>query len=226
MVRKTTTGDKTTKTTPAKKTDGKSVKVEGAADKKKPAAKRHISKRAAPAKPEVVRVKKPKLAAKEAKPEAVGGEVMRAAIVEHEKAMAAPKVKPPIDQFGRSYATGRRKESVARVYIKLGKGSITVNGLPEKQYFTRPVLRMLISQPFLVSERMGQFDVICTVDGGGSSGQAGAVRHGISKALVTYEPALRPVLKSAGLLTRDSREVERKKYGRRKARRRFQFSKR
>ncbi|MBO1328219.1 30S ribosomal protein S9 [Acetobacter suratthaniensis] len=130
------------------------------------------------------------------------------------------------DAQGRSYATGRRKDAVARVWIKPGKGEITVNGRPVVQYFARPVLRMLLTQPFLVSDRYNQFDVVCTVTGGGLSGQAGAVRHGISRALTNYEPELRSILKAAGFLTRDSRQVERKKYGRAKARRSFQFSKR
>ena len=130
------------------------------------------------------------------------------------------------DAQGRSYATGRRKDAVARVWIKPGKGEITVNGRPVVQYFARPVLRMLLTQPFLVSDRYNQFDVVCTVTGGGLSGQAGAVRHGISRALTHYEPELRSILKAAGFLTRDSRQVERKKYGRAKARRSFQFSKR
>jgi small subunit ribosomal protein S9 len=138
---------------------------------------------------------------------------------------AAPR-EPKRDAQGRSYATGRRKESVARVWIKPGKGEISVNGRPVVQYFARPVLRMLLTQPFLVSDRYNQFDVVCTVTGGGLSGQAGAVRHGISRALTYYEPELRGILKVAGFLTRDSRVVERKKYGKMKARRSFQFSKR
>ena len=133
---------------------------------------------------------------------------------------------PKRDQFGRAYATGRRKNAVARVWVKPGKGEITVNGKKVGQYFARPVLRMLITQPFLVADRYNQFDVVCTVVGGGLSGQAGAVRHGISRALTYYEPDLRTILKAAGFLTRDSRVVERKKYGRMKARRSFQFSKR
>jgi small subunit ribosomal protein S9 len=138
----------------------------------------------------------------------------------------AEKREPKRDALGRSYATGRRKESVARVWIKPGKGEITVNDKKVVQYFARPVLRMLITQPFLVSDRYNQFDVFCTVTGGGLSGQAGAVRHGISRALTNYEPELRGILKVAGFLTRDSRAVERKKYGKAKARRSFQFSKR
>jgi small subunit ribosomal protein S9 len=137
-----------------------------------------------------------------------------------------PRREPKRDALGRSYATGRRKDAVARVWVKPGKGAITVNGKPAAQYFARPVLRMLITQPFLVADRYNQFDVFCTVSGGGLSGQAGAVRHGISRALTNYEPDLRAILKVAGFLTRDSRVVERKKYGRAKARRSFQFSKR
>ena len=135
-------------------------------------------------------------------------------------------VQPQIDEHGRSYATGKRKDAVARVWIKPGLGKITVNGREVERYFARPVLRMMISQPFDVADRAGKYDVMATVTGGGLSGQAGAVRHGISKALTLYEPALRPVLKREGFLTRDSRVVERKKFGRRKARRSFQFSKR
>jgi small subunit ribosomal protein S9 len=137
-----------------------------------------------------------------------------------------PRREPKRDALGRSYATGRRKDAVARVWVKPGKGEITVNGKKVGQYFARPVLRMLITQPFLVADRYNQFDVFCTVKGGGLSGQAGAVRHGISRALTSYEPDLRTILKAAGFLTRDSRVVERKKYGRMKARRSFQFSKR
>ena len=135
-------------------------------------------------------------------------------------------VEPKIDELGRSYATGKRKNAIARVWIKPGPGVISVNGREANVYFARPVLQMLINQPFQVSERTGQYDVYCTVTGGGLSGQAGAVRHGISKALTLYEPGLRPPLKKAGFLTRDSRVVERKKYGKAKARRSFQFSKR
>jgi small subunit ribosomal protein S9 len=130
------------------------------------------------------------------------------------------------DSKGRAYATGKRKDAVARVWIKPGLGRITINGREEKIYFARPVLRMILRQPLIAANRDGQFDVICTVAGGGLSGQAGAVRHGISKALLAYEPSLRPVLKQGGFLTRDPRTVERKKYGRPKARRSFQFSKR
>jgi small subunit ribosomal protein S9 len=135
-------------------------------------------------------------------------------------------IEPKIDAHGRSYATGKRKDAVARVWIKPGSGKIKVNGKDQEAYFARPVLRLIINQPCEVVERKGQFDVVATVKGGGLSGQAGAVKHGISKALLAYEPGLRPVLKKAGLLTRDSRVVERKKYGKAKARRSFQFSKR
>jgi small subunit ribosomal protein S9 len=133
---------------------------------------------------------------------------------------------PKLDAKGRAYATGKRKNAIARVWLKPGSGRVTVNGRTMDIYFARPVLRMMIAQPFGVTQRLGQYDVICTVVGGGLSGQAGAVRHGISKALTYYEPGLRPALKAGGYLTRDSRVVERKKYGRRKARRSFQFSKR
>jgi len=135
-------------------------------------------------------------------------------------------VEPKLDQWGRAYATGRRKDAIARVWLKPGSGRITVNGKDQEQYFARPVLRMLLQQPFTTVDRANQFDVVCTVVGGGLSGQAGAVRHGISRALVNFEPPLRGALKQGGFLTRDSRTVERKKYGRRKARRSFQFSKR
>jgi len=131
-----------------------------------------------------------------------------------------------LDTHGRAYATGKRKNAVARVWLKPGNGKITVNGRDWTSYFARATLRLVIDQPFLVTSRSGQFDITCTVTGGGLSGQAGAVRHGISRALTYYEPDLRPVLKRGGFLTRDSRVVERKKYGRRKARRSFQFSKR
>lgn len=133
---------------------------------------------------------------------------------------------PKLDDHGRAYATGKRKDAVARVWIKPGNGKVTVNGRDSEIYFARPVLRMLMNQPFEVANRQDQYDVMCTVKGGGLSGQAGAVRHGISKALVNFEPGLRKPLKQEGMLTRDARVVERKKYGRRKARRSFQFSKR
>jgi len=139
-----------------------------------------------------------------------------------EAAIAEPK----IDDQGRAYATGKRKTAVARVWIKPGAGRIIVNKKDHTEYFGRPVLQMIIKQPMVAAERMDQFDVVCTVKGSGPSGQAGAVRHGIAKALTYFEPGLRTVLKKGGFLTRDSRVVERKKYGRKKARRSFQFSKR
>ncbi len=136
------------------------------------------------------------------------------------------KYEQKLDQYGRAYATGKRKDAVARVWVKPGSGKIVINTRPIEVYFARPVLRMMIQQPLVTANRQGQFDVICKVSGGGLSGQAGALRHGLSKALTEYEPDLRGVLKKAGFLTRDSRVVERKKYGRKKARRSFQFSKR
>ena len=148
------------------------------------------------------------------------------ALAELQPQEEAVPVEPKIDDLGRAYATGRRKNAIARVWIKPGNGRVTVNGRDQEQFFARPVLRMIIKQPFDVTSRVDQFDVMCTVTGGGLSGHAGAVRLGISKALVNYEPGLRPALKSGGFLTRDSRVVERKKYGRAKARRSFQFSKR
>ncbi len=141
-------------------------------------------------------------------------------------AESAASKEPVRDAQGRSYATGKRKNAVARVWIKPGKGKITVNGRDQEVYFARPVLRMMIAQPLEVAGRLGEFDVDVTVVGSGLSGQAGAVRHGIAKALTYYEPGLRTALKPHGFLTRDSRVVERKKYGRAKARRSFQFSKR
>lgn len=133
---------------------------------------------------------------------------------------------PQRDKFGRAYATGRRKDATAKVWIKPGSGKITVNGREIERYFTRPVLRMIINQPFAVTNRVGQFDVMVSVSGGGLSGQAGAVRHGLSRCLDNYEPELHSSLKHAGFLTRDPRVVERKKYGKAKARRSYQFSKR
>ena len=133
---------------------------------------------------------------------------------------------PKIDKQGRAYATGRRKNAIARVWIKRGTGQISINGRDITTYFARPVLQMVLQQPFETAERTGEFDVIATVVGGGLSGQAGAVRHGISRALTNFEPGLRPALKAGGFMTRDPRVVERKKYGKAKARRSFQFSKR
>ncbi len=139
---------------------------------------------------------------------------------------AAPVYIRKVDDLGRSYATGKRKNAVARVWVKPGTGKITINGRTFQAYFARPVLQMVVQQPIVAAARNGQFDIVATVAGGGLSGQAGAVRHGVSKALTYYEPGLRAVLKKGGFLTRDSRVVERKKYGKAKARRSFQFSKR
>ena len=138
----------------------------------------------------------------------------------------APLREQELDGQGRAYATGRRKDAVARVWLKPGTGKVTVNGRDQEVYFARPTLRLVINQPFQVTDREGQYDIVATVRGGGLSGQAGAVKHGIAQALAKYEPALRGTVKAAGFLTRDSRVVERKKYGRAKARRSFQFSKR
>ena len=154
------------------------------------------------------------------------GQAMGIATATGGAATAAVPVKPKIDAQGRAYATGRRKDATSRVWVKRGKGKITVNGKPIETYFARSVLRMLVQQPLVTANRATQFDVECTVVGGGLSGQAGAVRHGLSRAMCFFEPELRSALKKAGFLTRDSRAVERKKYGRAKARRSFQFSKR
>lgn len=151
---------------------------------------------------------------------AVSGDVAVA-----ETAPTTPR-EPVRDELGRSYATGKRKDAVARVWVRPGSGKVTVNGKDMSKYFARPVLQMVIGQPFTVAGVEGEFDVMATVKGGGLSGQAGAVKHGISKALTLYQPELRGALKAAGFLTRDARVVERKKYGKRKARRSFQFSKR
>jgi len=158
--------------------------------------------------------------APQAAPEAAEGETPAP------RGPAAPLREQELDKQGRAYATGRRKDAVARVWLKPGTGTITVNGRDQSVYFARPTLRLIINQVFDVTERRGQYDVVCTVSGGGLSGQAGAVRHGISTALTRFEPALRPAVKQLGFLTRDPRVVERKKYGRAKARRSFQFSKR
>ena len=146
-----------------------------------------------------------------------------APVVQAEPVALRPQI---LDKFGRAYATGRRKDAVARVWLKPGSGKILINGRDQTVYFARPTLRLVINQPFDVAERREQYDVIATVAGGGLSGQAGAVKHGIAQALTRYEPALRTAVKHAGFLTRDSRAVERKKYGKAKARRSFQFSKR
>lgn len=150
------------------------------------------------------------------------GEAAEAAVA----AEATEERKPVVDDQGRSYATGKRKDAIARVWVKPGSGKITVNGRDQETYFARPTLRLIVNQPFAVAGRENQYDVVATVKGGGLSGQAGAVKHGISKALQQAEPELRAALKAAGFLTRDSRVVERKKYGKAKARRSFQFSKR
>ena len=153
------------------------------------------------------------------------GAAMGMAVAANAAAPVAP-AKPKVDAKGRAYATGRRKNAIARVWIKRGTGKVTVNGKIIEAYFARPVLRMMVQQPMIAVNRNTQMDVECTVVGGGLSGQAGAVRHGISRALTYFEPDLRPALKKGGFLTRDSRAVERKKYGKAKARRSFQFSKR
>ena len=169
---------------------------------------------------------------KEPAAEAPAAEATEAQAPEAETPAAPPPAEPTplreqqLDKYGRAYATGRRKDAVARVWLKPGSGKIVVNGREQEVYFARPTLRLVINQPFGVAEREGQYDVVATVVGGGLSGQAGAVKHGIAQALTRYEPALRTVVKQAGFLTRDSRAVERKKYGRAKARRSFQFSKR
>ncbi len=163
-----------------------------------------------------------------------GGAAPDAAAVAADAPAAPPaRTGPPapirdreVDAQGRSYATGRRKDAVARVWLKPGSGKITVNGRDQDVYFARPTLRLVINQPFQISERLGQYDIVCTVKGGGLSGQAGAVKHGIAQALSKFEPLLRSTVKAAGFLTRDPRVVERKKYGKAKARKSFQFSKR
>ncbi|HTN14969.1 MAG TPA: 30S ribosomal protein S9 [Sphingomonadaceae bacterium] len=149
-----------------------------------------------------------------------------AGVAEVTHASNTPLREQEVDSLGRAYATGRRKDAVARVWLKPGTGKVIVNGRDQEVYFARPTLRLVINQPFQVSDREGQYDIVATVKGGGLSGQAGAVKHGISQALAKFEPALRGTVKAAGFLTRDSRVVERKKYGRAKARRSFQFSKR
>ena len=194
--------------------------------KKAPAKKTTAKKTTAKAEVKVETVKKPRSTKTvEAKPATLadaGLKVAKAA----EKKPAEKKEKPVRDAQGRVYATGKRKTSIARVWLKAGKGKITVNGKDYEAYFRRPILQMVINQPFGVAKREGAYDVVATIIGGGLSGQAGALKHGISKALALAEPELRPVIKQAGFLTRDSRVVERKHYGHKKARRSFQFSKR
>src|SRR5688572_8680615 len=167
----------------------------------------------------------------EASGSAPAAEAGDTATVEAPAPVARPQIQAvlreqQLDKYGRAYATGRRKDAVARVWLKPGSGKIEVNGRDQSIYFARPTLRLVINQPFGVTDRIGQYDVVATVKGGGLSGQAGAVKHGIAQALSRYEPALRSAVKREGFLTRDSRVVERKKYGRAKARRSFQFSKR
>jgi small subunit ribosomal protein S9 len=167
----------------------------------------------------------------EASDSAPAAEAGDTATVEAPAPVAPPQIEAvlreqQLDKYGRAYATGRRKDAVARVWLKPGTGKIEVNGRDQSIYFARPTLRLVINQPFGVTDRVGQYDVVATVKGGGLSGQAGAVKHGIAQALTRFEPALRTTVKQAGFLTRDSRAVERKKYGRAKARRSFQFSKR
>lgn len=159
-------------------------------------------------------------------PAAAGAETATTTEAPVQAQPTTPLRQQELDKYGRAYATGRRKDAVARVWLKPGSGKITINGRDQEVYFARPTLRLVINQVFGITEREGQYDVICTVKGGGLSGQAGAVKHGISQAITKYEPALRAPVKAAGFLTRDSRTVERKKYGRAKARRSFQFSKR
>jgi len=156
----------------------------------------------------------------------IAGDAPNADAAEIAQNPAAPLREQELDGQGRAYATGRRKDATARVWIKPGTGKVTINGRDQEIYFARPTLRLIIDQPFSITDRQGQYDVIATVKGGGLSGQAGAVKHGIAQALTKYEPTLRGTVKAAGFLTRDSRVVERKKYGRAKARRSFQFSKR
>ena len=146
--------------------------------------------------------------------------------IENIEVSTAAEIAPVVDQLGRAYATGKRKDAIARVWIKAGSGKLIINGKESSKYFSRPVLNMVVNQPLVLTNKLSSIDANITVSGGGLSGQAGAVRHGVSKALTLFDPNLRGALKAEGFLTRDSRIVERKKYGRRKARRRFQFSKR
>jgi len=191
---------------------------------KKPAAK--ASRKAPRKEPVKTTLATIKTAVKEAKEEKPATPVEAAPAPIAQKTETPRVYEKKVDKFGRSYATGKRKNAVARVWIKPGKGQVTVNGRDVKVYFARPVLQMVVNQPFDVANRTNQFDVECLVTGGGLSGQAGAVKHGIAKALTLFEPDLRKPLKVAKFLRRDARVVERKKYGRVKARRRFQYSKR
>lgn len=203
-------------------------KVEKVAEKevakKAPAKKTTAKKTTAKAEVKVETVKKTRATKTEAKPATLADAGLKVAKTETKP--APKKEKTVKDAQGRVYATGKRKTSIARVWIKTGKGSITVNGKDYESYFRRPILQMVINQPFGITKREGAYDVVATIVGGGLSGQAGALKHGISKALALAEPELRSVIKQAGFLTRDSRVVERKHYGHKKARRSFQFSKR
>lgn len=203
-------------------------KVEKVAEKevakKAPAKKTTAKKTTAKAEVKVETVKKTRATKTEAKPATLADAGLKVAKTETKP--APKKEKTVKDAQGRVYATGKRKTSIARVWIKAGKGSITVNGKDYESYFRRPILQMVINQPFGITKREGAYDVVATIVGGGLSGQAGALKHGISKALALAEPELRSVIKQAGFLTRDSRVVERKHYGHKKARRSFQFSKR
>lgn len=207
------------KETTAKKTTKKAADKKTAVKKADKVAKVVVEKRVS---------KAPKKTLEDLKTveKAVEAPAKEEVVVEVKKEEAPAKREPKKDKFGRSQATGKKKDAIARVFIKLGKGKITVNDRDVKNYFPRPVLQMIINQPFVVTNREGQFDVVCTATGGGLSGQAYALRHGISRALDLFEPELHTALKKAGFLTRDSRVVERKKPGLSKARKRFQFSKR
>ena len=196
--------------------------------KKAPAKKTATKKTTAKTEVKVETVKKPRSSktTTTAKPATLADAGLKTVKTESKKEEPVKKEKAIRDAQGRVYATGKRKTSIARVWIKAGKGSITVNGKDYEAYFRRPILQMVINQPFGITKREGAYDVVATIVGGGLSGQAGALKHGISKALALAEPELRPVIKQAGFLTRDSRVVERKHYGHKKARRSFQFSKR
>lgn len=219
---KTTAKKATTKKTAEKKPVEKKTATKTAA---KTTAKKTATK---PVKTEVVVKKTVKAKAeKVVELKDLKKAVEQAAAPAEKKAEEAPvKREPKKDKFGRAFAAGKRKDAIARVWLKLGKGKITVNGQDVNTYFARPVLQMIINQPFVATSRVGQYDVECTVRGGGLSGQAGALRHGISRCLDAFEPDLHSVLRKGGFLTRDSRAVERKKYGKAKARRSYQFSKR
>ena len=228
------------KKAPAKKAAAKKAPAKKAAEEKVEATEAEeakVEETTAEAPAEEAKAEEPKAekAAPEAKSETVSdladlkdiaGDAPAADAAEIAANPATPLREQELDQHGRAYATGRRKDAVARVWLKPGKGEITINGRTQDVYFARPTLRLIINQPFAITDRVGQYDIVATVRGGGLSGQAGAVKHGISQALAKYEPELRSTVKAAGFLTRDSRVVERKKYGRAKARRSFQFSKR